>query len=176
MIKDPGTLLPAALSLSFLNDLPPMNPSKEQPLSQDDIGSLADIVMVMQRRFMASLMGELARGKVSFPQFFLLGHLCAQGGTGMSRIAELMNHSTPAATGLVQRLEKLGYVRRSHEADDRRKVTVAATPKGKRLVEGIRQEMIGNLEKVMGRLDPGDQNAWLDIYRKIHEYCTSCHR
>jgi DNA-binding MarR family transcriptional regulator len=153
-----------------------MSPSKDQPLNLDEVGSLADIVMVMQRRFMASLMGELARGKVSFPQFFLLGHLCSQGPIGMSRIADLMNHSTPAATGLVQRLEKLGYVRRSHERDDRRKVTVAATAKGARLVEGIRQEMIGNLEKVMGMLEPGEQRAWLDIYRKIHEYCTSCHR
>lgn len=153
-----------------------MNPSKEQPLNPEEVGSLADIIMVMQRRFMASLMGELARGKVSFPQFFLLGHLCSQGPTGMSRIAELMNHSTPAATGLVQRLEKLGYVRRAHEKDDRRKVNVAATPKGSRLVEGIRQEMIGNLEKVMGTLEPLEQQAWLDIYRKIHDYCTSQHR
>lgn len=153
-----------------------MPPSNDQPLQRDEVGSLADLVMVMQRRFMASLLGELARGKVSFPQFFLLGHLCSQGPTGMSRIAELMNHSTPAATGLVQRLEKLGYVRRSHEREDRRKVNVAATAKGTRLVEGIRQEMIGNLEKVMGMLEPGEQRAWLDIYRKIHEYCTSCNR
>jgi DNA-binding MarR family transcriptional regulator len=153
-----------------------MTPSKEQPLNPEEVGSLADIVMVMQRRFMSSLMGELARGKVSFPQFFLLGHLCSLGPTGMSRIAELMNHSTPAATGLVQRLEKLGYVRRSHEREDRRKVNVAATPKGTRLVEGIRQEMIGNLEKVMGMLEPHEQRAWLDIYRKIHDYCTSYHR
>lgn len=153
-----------------------MTPSKEQPLNHGEVGSLADIIMVMQRRFMASLMGELARGKVSFPQFFLLGHLCSQGSTGMSRIAELMNHSTPAATGLVQRLEKLGYARRTHDKTDRRKVSVAATAKGSRLVEGIRQEMISNLEKVMGMLEPHEQRAWLDIYGKIHDYCTSCHR
>jgi DNA-binding MarR family transcriptional regulator len=146
------------------------------PLSRDEVGSLASIIMVMQRRFMSSLLGELARGKVSFPQFFLLGHLCTHGPIGMSRIAELMGHSTPAATGLVQRLEKLGHVRRTHGTEDRRKVLVAPTPKATRLVEGIRQEMIGNLEKVMGMLSPGEQRAWLDIYGKIHEYCTSCHR
>jgi DNA-binding MarR family transcriptional regulator len=149
---------------------------RPSPLSREEVGSLASIIMVMQRRFMASLMGELARGKVSFPQFFLLGHLCSHGPTGMSRIADLMGHSTPAATGLVQRLEKLGHVRRTHGTKDRRKVMVAPTPKATRLVEGIRQEMIGNLEKVMGMLSPGEQRAWLDIYGKINEYCTSCHR
>jgi DNA-binding MarR family transcriptional regulator len=153
---------------------PPLT-SADRALDRDEVGSLASIIMVMQRRFMASLMGELARGKVSFPQFFLLGHLCSQGPSGMSRIAELMGHSTPAATGLVQRLEKLGYVRRSLEKKDRRKVTVTATPKGVHLVEGIRQEVIGNLEKVMDRLEPHEQRAWLDIYGKINDYCTSFH-
>ena len=153
-----------------------LSPPLSRSLSQDEIGSLASIIMVMQRRFMTSLMGELSRGQVSFPQFFLLGHLGAQGPLGMSGIADLMGHSTPAATGLVQRLEKLGYVRRSHDKKDRRKVAVTATPKGARLVEGIRQEIIANLEKVMGQLDPAEQRAWLDIYRKIHDYCTNSQR
>ena len=109
-------------------------PTPNTPLTHDEVGSLASIIMVMQRRFMASLMGELSRGEVSFPQFFLLGHLCSQGPTGMRGIADLMGHSTPAATGLVQRLEKLGYVRRTHGREDRRKVTVSSTAKGVRLV------------------------------------------
>ena len=146
------------------------------PLNLEEVGSLASIIMVMQRRFMASLMGELARGSISFPQFFLLGHLSTHGATGMSRIAELMGHSTPAATGMVQRLEKLGYVRRTHEVDDRRKVTVTTTAKGTRLVEGVRQEIIGNVGKVMDLLEPREQRAWLDIYKKINEYCSTCSR
>ena len=146
------------------------------PLNLEEVDSLASIIMIMQRRFLASLMGELSRGKVSFPQFFLLGYLCSQGPSGMSCIATLMDHSMPAATGLVQRLEKLGYVKRTTDKADRRKVLVHATPKGGRLVDGIRQEMAANLGKVMDRLEPREQRSWLDIYRKIHDYCTTCHR
>lgn len=145
------------------------------PLNTEEVGSLASIIMVMQRKFMGMLMGELSRDRLSFPQFFLLGHLGSHGPTGMTSIAELMGHSTPAATGLVQRLEKLGYVKRTHEINDRRKVTVTVTPKGIRLVEGVRQEMIGNLSRVQERLSPQEQHAWLDIYKKIHDYCTACH-
>jgi DNA-binding MarR family transcriptional regulator len=145
------------------------------PLNTEEVGSLASIIMVMQRKFMAMLMGELSRDRLSFPQFFLLGHLGSHGPTGMTSIAELMGHSTPAATGLVQRLEKLGYVKRTHEINDRRKVTVSVTAKGIRLVEGVRQEMIGNLSRVQERLSPEEQHAWLDIYKKIHDYCTACH-
>ena len=145
------------------------------PLNTEEVGSLASIIMVMQRKFMAMLMGELSRDRLSFPQFFLLGHLGSHGPTGMTSIAELMGHSTPAATGLVQRLEKLGYVKRTHEINDRRKVTVSVTAKGIRLVEGVRQEMIKNLSRVQERLSPQEQHAWLDIYKKIHDYCTACH-
>ncbi len=147
----------------------------QNPLNTEEVGSLASILMVLQRKFMATLMGELSQDRLSFPQFFLLGHLGSHGPIGMTSIAELMGHSTPAATGLVQRLEKLGYVKRTHEINDRRKVTVSITPKGTRLVEGIRQEMIGNLLIVQQLLSPHEQRAWLDIYKKIHEYCTTCH-
>ncbi len=48
----------------------------------------------------------------------------------MSEVAERMDHSTAAATGLVDRLENLGYVERTHATNDRRKVLVRITPKG----------------------------------------------
>ncbi|MEI6345229.1 MAG: MarR family transcriptional regulator [Verrucomicrobiota bacterium] len=148
-------------------------PESTRELHAGEIDLLAGMIMVMQRRFMPGLMGELSRGKVSFAQFFLLGHLCSQGPMGMSRIAELMDHSTPAATGLVQRLEKLGHISRSHETNDRRKVTVSATPKGARLVDSIRAEMVKNLENLMRLLEPREQRAWLDIYQKITQHSFS---
>ncbi len=144
------------------------------PLTLEEVGSLASIIVVMQRRFMANLMGKLAKGSLSFPQYVLLGHLASHGPTGMSSIAKLMGHSTPAATGLVQRLEKLDYIRRSHEKADRRKVMVSITPQGNRIVEDIRLEVIGKLEAFKERLNPQEQRAWLDIYRKIHDYCIDC--
>ncbi|MBV9129046.1 MAG: MarR family transcriptional regulator, partial [Verrucomicrobia bacterium] len=85
---------------------------------------LAEIVMHMQRKFLHNLSEELGHGSVSFPQYFLLGCLEKQEMITMSGIATRMGHTTAAATGLVDRLEKLGYVQRSHALDDRRKVMV----------------------------------------------------
>ncbi|MGH8045613.1 MAG: MarR family winged helix-turn-helix transcriptional regulator, partial [Chthoniobacterales bacterium] len=76
----------------------------------------------MQRCFIARLSETLGDGQVSFAQFFMLSHITAQDGLNMSEIAERMNHTTAAATGLVDRLEKLGYVERSIALHDRRKV------------------------------------------------------
>jgi DNA-binding MarR family transcriptional regulator len=57
--------------------------------------------------------------------------------------------------------------------DDRRKVMVCITPKGSELVRRIRQEMVGNLMKIMEYLSPEEQKAWLHIYGKIYDYCQS---
>jgi len=91
----------------------------------------------------------------------------------MSAIAQKMGHTTAAASGLVDRLENLGYVMRSVARDDRRKVMVCITPKGSALVRRIREEMVGNLMKILNHLTPDEQKAWLQIYSKIYDYCQS---
>lgn len=141
-------------------------------IDRQKVEELADIIMVLQRCFMLNLSRELAAGQVSFAQYFLLGFISNQSALSMSEIAQKMNHTTAAATGMVDRLEKLGYVTRSHADNDRRKVMVQITQKGACLVAHIREDIIGGLSKLMDLLPQDDRDAWLRIYRKIHHYCT----
>ncbi len=135
---------------------------------------LADLVMKMQRRFLMNLSAELGRGSVSFPQFFLLTYLARHHTLTMSGIAAKMGHTTAAATGLVSRLEKLGYVARSDAQDDRRKVMVGITQKGSDLVSAIRQDMVDKISAFLcDRLTPEEGQAWLHIYRKIADFCQN---
>ncbi|MDQ6626398.1 MAG: MarR family transcriptional regulator [Verrucomicrobiota bacterium] len=138
-----------------------------------DVERLSHIILEMQRCFILRLCKELAPGNVSFPQFFLLTALDATEVLTMSAIAQKMGHTTAAASGLVARLENLGYVLRSIAADDRRKVMVCITEKGSALVRRIREEMVGNLMKIMNHLSPNEQKAWLQIYTKIYNYCQA---
>jgi len=138
-----------------------------------DAERLSHIVLEMQRCFMLHLCKELAPGNVSFSQFFLLAFLDQKEVLTMSAIAQKMGHTTAAASGLVARLENLGYVVRSSAREDRRKVMVCITPKGSALVRRIREEMVGNLMKILEYLTPDEQKAWLQIYSKIYDYCQS---
>jgi DNA-binding MarR family transcriptional regulator len=138
-----------------------------------DAERLSNIVLEMQRCFVLHLCKELAPGNVSFPQFFLLAYLDKKEVSTMSAIAQKMGHTTAAASGLVARLENLGYVVRSVAREDRRKVMVCITPKGSALVRRIREEMVGNLMKIMEHLTPEEQKNWLHIYSKIYDYCQS---
>ena len=138
-----------------------------------DAERLSHIILEMQRCFVLHLCKELAPGNVSFPQFFLLAALDHKEVLTMSAIAQKMGHTTAAASGLVARLENLGYVVRSSAREDRRKVMVCITEKGSALVRRIREEMVGNVMKVMTHLTRGEQKAWLQIYSKIYDYCQT---
>ncbi len=137
-----------------------------------DCEKLADIFTVLQRCFLMKLSKEIARGRVSFPQYFLLGYLSNRNHLTMSEIAAKMGHTTAAATGLVDRLEKLGYARRMHASDDRRKIEVEITPAGISLVAQIREDMVNGLAGMMQMLTPDEQKAWVQVYEKIYASVT----
>ena len=136
-----------------------------------DAERLSHILLELQRCFVLRLCKDLAPGNVSFPQFFLLTYLDHKEVLTMSAIAQKMGHTTAAASGLVARLENIGYVVRSSAPEDRRKVMVCITPKGSALVRRIREDMVGNLMKIMEHLSPDEQKAWLRIYSKIYNIC-----
>lgn len=120
---------------------------------------------------MLTVSKELQRGNVSFPQYALLDFLAQKGELTMTEIAKKMDHTTAAATGLVDRLEKLGHVERCHAKSDRRKILVKITPSGEGIVGEVRDDMVTNLLKMMEHLEPDEQRMWVAIYEKITKYC-----
>ena len=138
-----------------------------------DAGKLADFIMFTQRSFLLNLSKELNKGSVSYAQFFLLGYLANENFLTMTDISKKMGHSTAAATGLVDRLEKLGYVQRLHASEDRRKVMVQITKKGVDLVERIREDIVSSLVTLMVDLDDNEQDALLTTYGKISTFVRS---
>ncbi|MBT7957870.1 MAG: MarR family transcriptional regulator [Akkermansiaceae bacterium] len=135
--------------------------------SQVDTDRLADFVLFTQRSCILNLSSELNRGNISFPQFFLLAYLSSEDYLTMSDIAKKMGHSTAAATGLVDRLEKLSYVERVHAAEDRRKIMVRITQKGTELVARMRREIATNLSDVMSEMDEEEADTVSHANRAI---------
>lgn len=118
-----------------------------------DADRLADFVLFTQRSCILNLSTQLNKGQISFSQFFLLTYLSSEEYLTMSDIAKKMGHSTAAATGLVDRLEKLSYVERVHAAEDRRKIMVRITNKGINLVSKMRTEIASDLANILASMD-----------------------
>ena len=150
-----------------------MATARDEKRIRADAERLADIFTAIQRSFILQLSKELTRGDVSFPQYCLLGFLAPQEHLTMSEVAQRMGHTTAAATGLVDRLEKLGHVRRTHGKEDRRKIEVQITQSGLTLVTEVRDDMVRNLIHFMGCLTSSEQKTWVRIYEKLFLHCQS---
>lgn len=132
-----------------------------------DHAKLADFILYSQREFLLNLSRELNRDNISFAQFFLLSYLSTSPELTMTDIARKMGHSTAAATGLVDRLEKLGYMERTHAIDDRRKVLVRITSQGLQLVSRLRDELQNQVATAMSEASSTDAADFISSYRML---------
>lgn len=66
---------------------------------------------------------------LSIPQLFTLRYLYYNKDKNLSSIACFMGVSKPAVTGLINTLEKEGFVKREHNLVDRRKIEIVLTRK-----------------------------------------------
>ena len=57
----------------------------------------------------------------------------------MSDLAALAGHSTPACTGMTDRLQARELIVRKHDVKDRRKIFVTVSTKGRELVERLKR-------------------------------------
>lgn len=90
----------------------------------------------------------------------------AGGPVTAGRIAELSGLSTGAVTGVIDRLERAGYVRRVRDPHDRRKVLVEVTvgdvDKFGQIFEVARQSLV----EVLGQFDDGELEV-IERYLKL---------
>jgi len=150
-----------------------MQISEENTAAEPTVDRLADFNMFTQRSFLLDLSKELNRGSVSYAQFFLLGYLANEDYLTMTDISKKMGHSTAAATGLVDRLEKLGYVQRLHAADDRRKVMVQISRKGIEMVTRLRNSIAESISEIMAAQENGNEEDIKPVYSQLIEFLGS---
>lgn len=93
---------------------------------------LQDLIRQVQVRFSAFYGLHLAKAGVSFSQFSALAALGGAAPLKMRELAGALQVSMPAATHLVDQLERKGLVRRRPHPRDRRVTLVQVTARGAR--------------------------------------------
>lgn len=81
------------------------------------------------------------------------------------RLAELTGLTTGAVTGVIDRLEKAGYVRRANDPKDRRRTIVEPTRNKKleKKLEGIFAPLGDRMDKLMSSYSDGELAFLLDV-------------
>lgn len=95
-------------------------------------------------------------------QAALLLTLCDEPGLTMGDVARLAHADLPTIFGIAERLETMGYLRRSAHEEDRRKVRLQLTSAGQALEPAIAERRVRTLAELEAALG-------VDQTRQLHE-------
>lgn len=130
---------------------------------------IEEIVPAVMRGFAKMQTNELFKGKITLPQFFILSHLYKQGESNMSELANVMEVTTAAATGMVDRLVISGYVMRLYDPKDRRVINIKLTQKGSSMVQRISHQRKQITSEIFGKISEEERRNYLSIMLHIHD-------
>ncbi len=82
------------------------------------------------------------------------------------RIAELTGLSTGAVTGVIDRLEKVGLVRRVRDPEDRRKVLVEVVPGAADRFAPLFESAFDTLRETLAQFSPAERKA-IERYQNV---------
>ncbi len=90
-----------------------------------------------------------------------------RGPQNIKTLANIFRMTSSAATQLVNGLVRDGLLRREEDKDDRRKISVHLTQKGKRLLVIARKQRLQNMVRIFETLSNTDLEQLEKIHRKV---------
>ena len=142
-------------------------------MSQISLSEFADklnqLMPQIMRGFMRRQTNELFKGKITLPQFLILNFLSKEGESKMTNLAHFLEVSTPAATGIVDRLVRYGYLTRVFYPQDRRIIKIRLTAKGLALVHKTIQQKRQSIVHVFSQISEKERDEYLKILMRIRD-------
>ena len=128
---------------------------------------LSDLIPRLNRELLLHERGEFAKGSISFPQLSALEYICENENCSMRKLARALSSRESTTTGLIDRMIKLGLVRRTRSKKDRRVVLVTSTPKGKKIIRQHSSDRQKTFMSMFKPLTANERKTYLDIMEKV---------
>lgn len=153
----------------LVNNLPHMDESNKQigaeRLAQDILLSLRRIMRGMD----ISSRQLINQHGLTIPQLICLQHLLEQGALASGALANAIALSPATVTGILDRLELRGLVRRERRPEDKRHVLVTVTPAGRALATSAPAHLEKRLADALASLS---EDRRREIQRTIQYLAT----
>ena len=149
-------------------------PMRSEILEDEILAAIRRIVRAVDLRSRALIRGH----RISGPQLVTLREVARMGPVPVSALARAVSLSQPTVTGILNRLERAGLVRRERSTTDRRSVLCTITPQGgsvlgeapsllqdrfrdelSRLEEWERSQMLATLQRIASLMDADEIDA-----------------
>jgi len=100
-------------------------------------------------------------------QVLALVSIQERGGCTLTQLRKEMHVSAPTITGIIDRLERDGYVKRSTDPHDRRVKNVVLTKKGRNIVSQFRHNIMKRWQYVLTKMPVEMAKTQIKIMRKM---------
>ena len=138
-------------------------------MSTPDLTSEASELRMATFRLARRLRAERAVDSMSDGQFAVLAALKVHGAHTLGDLAERERVTAPSMNRTVNCLEESGYLTRTPDDVDRRKVNIALTPEGRDVVEETVRRRDSWLEAALESLTPGQRATLRDAAALMRE-------
>lgn len=110
--------------------------------------------------------------ELTLPQLHAMMHLQAQGTCSMRELARALRARESSVTGLVDRMTRLGLLKRARSEADRRVVRVAPTSKGRRFIRRMERHRRNAVMLLFSPLKPADRQRHVETMEKLFTTLT----
>lgn len=138
-------------------------------LTNEDHEALLGVLVTgeLLRKEANKLFSPLGITGAQFNVLILLYAQTQDGTMSQTDLGRLLTVHRSNITGLVDRLEKLGLVRRLEDDADRRVNRIALTDTGRETAQEAEAIYLGRIHSIMGALEPRDWRALASILERI---------
>jgi DNA-binding MarR family transcriptional regulator len=150
--------------------------SQTAPTIADSVThSLLDIVPRLNRWAEASVARAAGENRLSLRQLSALTMIESEQ-TTLGDVARRLMVTPAVVTGLIDRLERRGYVRRINSTDDRRRVLLALTDEGRDAAESVSKRLREEMSSALSSFSPRELEQLDEVLTRLRPVATELER
>lgn len=131
------------------------------------VQELVSLIFALRRRIWQRAGGEKNMDPISMLRLHTLRYVAEKGKPSMREIADHLHVAPPSATSHINTLVKNGMLARVVDPEDRRRVRLEVTAKGRANIEAGFKFMAAQMAKTLSRLNQRERAIFARILRKL---------
>lgn len=145
------------------------------PVSESVTQALLDIVPRLNRWAEASVARAAGENRLSLRQLSALT-MIENEQTTLGDVARRLMVTPAVVTGLIDRLERRGYVRRINSTDDRRRVLLALTDEGRCAADSVSRRLRDEMASALDTFSPAELDQLDMMLAKLRPVASELER
>jgi DNA-binding MarR family transcriptional regulator len=128
---------------------------------------VAHLLRRAHQRASSLFLGVLGEHQLTPTQFFAMARLHERGQLSQNRLGRLSAMDPATIQGVIRRLEERGFIQRTPDVNDRRRMVLTLTAAGAELVDKLLGHAEGVSEAILEPLDDQERTVFVTMLKRI---------